>query len=273
MRINRLAAAATTGLLLGSLAACGGGDAEPAAESPPASASSPAEPESPAAESPGTGEAVDPEQLLDDMKAAIEEQQSAHLTMEVTGSSQQMSGEGDVSYAGDRTEMQLTMSNPDSAGTIEVRLVGQVMYISIPPMTPEGKFVELDLNDPNSPFGDLKGMTPGDPLQSFEAFDAGLQKVAYIGEEEVDGETLDHYLLTVDAKKAAEAQGQTFQPGMPEVVTYDLWLDEQNLMRRIELEQAQGSLVMTMSDWGEPVTVKAPPAADIMQMPQAPPAN
>lgn len=272
MRINRLLAAATATVLLGSIAACGGGETEPAAETSPAPATSASEPEG-AAGSPEAGESADPQQLLAEMKAAIEEQQSVHLSMEVTGSSQQMSGEGDVSYAGDSTAMQLTMSNPDGAGTMEMRLVDDVLYFSVPPMTPEGKFVKLDLNDPNSPFGDLGDAIAGDPLRTFDAFDAGLQKVAYIGEEQVDGETLDHYLFTVDARKAAEAQDKTFQPGTPEVITYDVWLDDQNLMRRVEFEQAEGSLVMTMSDWGKPVSVEAPPAADVMEMPQAPPSN
>jgi hypothetical protein len=273
-RTRRLIAAATTAFLFATLAACGGDDAEPAAEGETA-ASSPAPSESEPAEEPSepaAGEEVDAQQLLDDMKAAIEGQQSAHLTMELTGGSQQMSGEGDVSYAGDKTAMRLSMGNPEGAGTMEIRLIDKVLYISIPPMTPKGKFVQLDLNDPNSPFGDLSGAMTGDPLNTFDAFDAGLQKVAYLGEEEVGGETLHHYLLTVDAKKAAEAQGRTFQPG-PEVVTYDLWLDDQNLMRRIEFEQTRGSLVMTMSDWGEPVTVEAPPASDVMDMPSGPPAQ
>lgn len=280
MRINRLVATVTTTLLLATLAACGSD--EPAADQSSATSSPAEEPttevstaeEPEESEAPVQGEEVDPAALLDDMKAAVKEHESAHLTLETTGGAQGMSGEGDVSYAGDSTSMQMAVTMPQMGnGEMEMRLVDEIMYLAMPPMTPKGKFIKLDTNDPNSPFGDMSGMLSGDPLSSFEAFDAGLKKVEHVGQEDVDGEQLDHYVLTVDAAKAAEAQGQQLPSGAPETVTYDLWLDDQSLMRRIEFEQAGGGLVMTMSDWGKPVTVKAPPASDVMQMPQAPPAS
>jgi hypothetical protein len=271
-RTRRLVAATTTAFLFATLTACGG-DAEPAAEGE--SSSSPAaEPSVSDPAEPAEGEEIEPQQLVDDMKAAVAEQESAHISLEVSGSGQTMTGEGDVSYAGDGTAMQMTMQAPQmGSGTLEMRLVDNVMYLAIPPMTPKDKFIKMDLDDPNSPFGDLSGALTGDPLRTFDAFDAGLEKAEYVGEEEVDGETLDHYVLTVDAAKAAKAQGMQTQQGMPETITYDVWLDDQNLMRRLEFEQPQATLQMTTSDWGKPVTVEAPPASDIMEMPSAPPAQ
>ncbi len=82
----------------------------------------------------------------------------------------------------------------------------------------------------------------------------------------------------MDAKKAAKAQGQPYQQGMPETITYDMWIDGSDLMRRIEFDlgalggEAAGAdgMVMTMSDWGKPVSVKAPPANAIVEMPGPP---
>ena len=179
----------------------------------------------------------------------------------------QVSAEGDVSYAGDTTSMQLTMQSPEMGqGVIEVRMVDNVMYMSMPPMTPEGKFLRLDLNDPNSPLGSLGGVTQGDPLETFKAFDEGLRDVKYLGSEDVDGEEMDHYVLTVDGKAAAKAQGAP-AGSVPKELTYDLWLDENDLMRRVQYTMAGGGVTISMSDWGEPVTVKAPAKADIMEMP------
>jgi hypothetical protein len=276
MRVTRrLVAAATTTVLLGTLTACGGD--EPAADQDPAPTTTAAAPESEPAEGESedtaSGEEVDAEALLADMKAAVQEQKSAHITIELAGDAEGMSGEGDVSYAGKSTAMQMRMTLPQMGeGEMQMRLVDGVMYLAMPPMTPKGKFLRLDTSDPNSPFGDLSQMVPGDPLQSFEAFDAGLQKVEHVGQEDVDGEQLEHYVLTVDAKEAAKAQGMPDDPNMPETITYDLWLDDQNLMRRIEFQQMGGSLVMTMSDWGKQVTVNAPPANALMEMPSGPPA-
>jgi hypothetical protein len=136
-------------------------------------------------------------------------------------------------------------------------------------MTPEGKFLEFDTDDPNSPFGDLGGVTQGDPLATFDAFDEGLKDVRYLGPEDVDGEQMDHYVLTVDGKAAAKAQGAP-AGSVPRSLTYDLWLDEDDLMRRMEYSMQGGGVTLTMSDWGKPVTVEAPPRGAILQMPGMP---
>ena len=151
-------------------------------------------------------------------------------------------------------------------GAIEVRMVDGMLYMSMPPMTPEGKFLALDVNDPNSPFGNLGGVTQGDPMGTFKAFDEGLRDVKYLGSEDVDGEEMDHYVLTVDGKAAAKAQGSP-AGSVPDEITYDLWLDDDDLMRRIQYTMTGGGVTISMSDWGEPVTVKAPAKADIMEMP------
>ena len=54
---------------------------------------------------------------------------------------------------------------------------------------------------------------------------------------------------------------------VPKELTYDLWLDENDLMRRVQYTMAGGGVTISMSDWGEPVPVKAPAKADIMEMP------
>jgi hypothetical protein len=136
-------------------------------------------------------------------------------------------------------------------------------------MTPAGKFIKIDTKDPNGPFGSLGslgGITQGDPLATFDAFDAGLKKAVYVGSEDVGGEQMDHYVLTVDAAKAAKAQGAP-ATGPAGDITYDLWLDDQDLMRRMQLDTPQGGMTITTDHWGEPVTVKAPPASAIMSLP------
>ena len=273
MRVRRLVAAAATSVLLVGLTGCGGDDTT-AVSDDATTESSPSEPtetesesEEPSEEPEEQSGGYDAKELLAAMKAAVEENETSHLVMEMGGNGQSMTAEGDVSYAGDSTSMQLTMQSPEMGpGVIEMRMVDGVMYMSMPPMTPEGKFLKLDLNDPNSPLGSLGGVTQGDPLETFKAFDKGLRDVEYLGPEEVDGEEMDHYVLTVDGKAAAEAQGAP-AGSVPDELTYDLWLDDQDLMRRVQYTMAGGGVTISMSDWGEPVTVKAPAKADIMEMP------
>lgn len=271
MRLTRPLALAATSALLVAVSACGNtAEGEAASSGSPDTAAS----SSAASDDAGAPEGgYDAEELLAAMKAAVEKNESAHITMDMSGAGQpKTTAEGDVSYAGDSTAMQLSMQIPQAgADKVEMRLVDGVIYMAMPPMTPEGKFISFDTKDPNSPLGDLGGITKGDPLSTFDAFEAGLEKVEYVGEESVEGEDLDHYVLTVDAKKAAAAQGagaEAMPPGT-KTIEYDLWLDSEDLMRRMEFSQGAGSIVMTMSQWGEPVTVEAPPASAIMKMPGA----
>lgn len=271
MRGKRWIAGTAVAAVLSALGACGGGS-EPVDGQSPAAGTTSAEPTEEASESTEPTEAEEQpggygaEELIARMKAAFADAESAHLTM-VGGGAQGMSGEGDVSYAGDSSAMRLELQSPQTGGgTMEVRLVDGVVYIAMPPMTPEGKFIKLDTNDPNSPFGDLGGVLSGDPKQAFDAFDAGLKDATYVGEEDVEGEPMDHYVLTVDAKKASDAQGVPVPPGEDEV-TYDLWIDGDDLVRRMRFGTGTEGITLTMSDWGKPVSVEAPPASAIIQMP------
>lgn len=218
----------------------------------------------------GQGKGHTKQTLLPAMMAAVEEHRSAHFTMEMTGAAS-MSAEGDLVYRETGPELQMTMSGAGlGTGTIEMRLVDQMLYMTMPGITPDGKFVEIDPDAPGSPFAQMGGLAQLDPLSTFDAFEAGLRKVEHVGEETVGGEALQHYVLTVDLKKAAKAQGQPLAPmtGMPRDLAYELWLDDEDLMRRVEFGlMQQVSMVMEMSRWGERVTVEPPPRRDIVQPP------
>ncbi len=281
-RRRTLLAGGLAALLLTALTACGGDEpaeeTEPAAESatssPSESESEPAESEesdTPEASSGGLSE----DELVDAMASAMEDYGSAHIEMKSDGAAGKMDAEGDVSYGGDSPSMQMTMKMPalsSSGGDIEMRLLDGVMYMSMPPMTPAGKFMKIDTNDPNGPLGGMDGLSDQmDPRASLDAFKKGLEKLEYVGEEEVDGETMGHYVLTVDTEAALEANGGMAgsTQGVPKTITYDLWLDGDNLMRKMAFDLMDTKMTMTMSDWGKPVDVKAPPASAIVTQPGA----
>lgn len=277
MRVERLVAAAAAGVLLVGAGGCSGEDTTPVADDTGTASTAPSEVETSQDTEPVESEdpeeqagGYDAEELLAAMKAAVEEHESAHLEMQIAGGGQMvMDAEGDVTYEGDSTAMRLVMESSQFGSGLELRMIGSSMYLSMPPLTPKGKFLEFDLDDPDNPFGELGGIAQGDPLASFEAFDAGLEEATYLGREEVDGEEMDHYVLTVDGRAAAKAQGSP--PGsVPRTLTYDLWLDDQDLMRRMQSTLEGGGVTVTMSDWGKPVDVEAPPAGSIVEMPPMP---
>lgn len=213
----------------------------------------------------------DEQTLVPAMKEALEEQKTSHVTMTTSSGGQSFTAEGDLAFRGKTQDMVLTMDGTSfGAENIEVRMVDRVLYLAMPPMTPEGKFLEVRPDDKRSPMaGMLDQMGALDPRATFDAFEKGLREVTFVGEERVDGEELQHYRLTVDFREAAKAQGMPRTAGMPATIDYDMWLDDEALMRRVEMDVQQVSTQMEMADWGEPVTIEAPPRRDIVQAPQA----
>ena len=111
--------------------------------------------------------------------------------MKMSGGSA-MSAEGDVDYQGSNPEMQMTMKMPQmGAGTMEMRFVDGIVYMTMPQVTPRGKFLKIDPNDKSNPmsqnFGSLTEQM--DPLNSIKGMRAGVQDVEFVGAEEVAGRT------------------------------------------------------------------------------------
>jgi hypothetical protein len=258
-------ALAVSVLALG-VSGCAGSDDEASTASETPSGSTTADAGGDAA-APTGGDAVEPRTLLDRMRAAMGETTSARFTMEMTGGGQELTAEGAMSYAETGNEMDISMSLP-TGGEVRVVAADGELFASLPGRTPEGTFVRIDPEDPAmGPLADqVESM---DPLSSFDAFDAGLQEVTFVGEETVDGIEMERYRLEVDTAAAAEGQGEPSPAGVPETVVYDLWLDDEDHMRRMTFDLAGVEAVMTMSDWGEPVDVSAPPADKIVEVPSA----
>jgi len=159
---------------------------------------------------------------------------------------------------------------------------------------PHGKtWVEVDENalpaDASSPLGPL-GATgnPKDLLTSLTAIASSEQK---LGTGTVRGVPATEYQLNIDPAKTASklpaseraSVSKLFQSLGKATIPVDIWLDSQNLVRRVGLSlQLPGSstgglglsgnpqLAVTMDfyDYGAPVTVSAPPAAQVASMSQ-----
>jgi hypothetical protein len=273
LRPRTLRAAAAVPVLLVALAGCSGAETTSTSAEPSESTTA-AEPSEEAGasdtEAGDPGGAWDEETLVPAMKAALAEQETAHVTMTTSAGGQSFTAEGDLAFRGAQQDMRLTMDGAAlGAESVEVRLVDRVLYLAMPPMTPKGKFLEVRPEDKSSPMsGMLDQMGTLDPRETFGAFEKGLREVRFVGEESVDGEDLQHYRLTVDFQAAAKAQGMPRTQGMPKTLDYDMWLDDDALMRRIEMDVQQVRTEMEMADWGEPVSIEPPAAEDIVKTPQ-----
>lgn len=271
----RTALAALVAALLLLLPGCG---AEPDTAASPAGTTEPAETDE-GGDSTGEGdgadgEEIDPADFADEMMAGLEAATTARVTMSMDAGGQQFSADGQLDYTSEPPSVQMAMTMPAmSQEPMDVRLVDGVMYMNMGAMT-QGKFMAIDFNDPaNLPPG-MEGFTDQlDPLSGFGDFEKSISQVTFIGEEDLDGERVRHYELTVDTSKAAGFQGLPSGKGIPAEITYDYWVDDDALPRRMTTVMDAGkqsvSMDIEMSDWGKPVDITAPPAKDVFDPTQA----
>jgi hypothetical protein len=192
------------------------------------------------------------------------------MTMHMDAGGQVLHADGEVDYTTDPPQMAMTMESPAVAGqSIEMRLVDGVLYMNMGQMT-GNKFVSYDLSDAaNLPPGMDQLTSTMDPLAAFDSFEDGLESVVFKGDEDVDGEQLGHYEMKLDTSKVKQLQQLPTQAQMPEEIVYDVWLDDQNRMRKMNMDLDTGSAPVEMEielfDWDEPVDIAAPPAGEIVK--------
>jgi hypothetical protein len=164
--------------------------------------------------------------------------------------------------------MQATMSGAGMPGEMEIIMLDGIMYMTAPGQA--GKYMKLDLNDPKGPMAgmgmeQLTGQI--DMRELMKQFTPALTSVTSVGEEEVDGEELQRYEVTMDPSKIESMKGLAGN-GVQEI-TYDAWVDDDFVMRQMVMEMPEGlgSMTMKLFDLGTDAAIEAPPAANIVKSP------
>lgn len=144
--------------------------------------------------------------------------------------------------------------------TARIILVKETVYLSMPGVTPSGKYRKVPAD------GEI-GVTLDrtDPTKIFKALGPSLRSVKFAGPQTLDSEKLECYEATVDTAMALSLQGQPVPKGIPKTATYTMWLDSARRPRYISFEFAQFAMSMTMSGFDKPVVIKAPPASTIVR--------
>jgi len=262
-----VAAAALAPLLVAGLAACGDDDSgSQAKDSTPAAA---------VLTGLQKGDEVDPGDFVDTISDGVKASTTAHMTMKVgLGSMGELSGEGDLDYTADPPEVAMTMDLPMAAGAkTDVRYVDGIFYMSLGDLS-GGKFWKLDPSDTDGPLGDMGGMLDQvDPLGNLKKVEPAIDTVTYVGDEDVDGQSLDHYEMTIDPAEYAKAMDlpAEVKTQLPDELTYDIWLDGEDRLSKMHMDLpvagTESSIDVTASDWGKSVTIEAPSADDVTEMP------
>jgi hypothetical protein len=212
------------------------------------------------------------------------------MTMDL-GSFAELMGGLASSLGGGQAPTELT---DPSKWKLEMRMDGNVAHMRVPFLTselPDGKeWVRLDLAKAAQLRGmdlaDMQSFAKGsDPRATLDYLRSISGELTDLGTEDVRGVPTTHYFAAVDWQKAlaraARDAGQegflTQLQGMPAAVAsvpVDVWVDADNLVRRMTMgfsfgtagqpEQAKASIDMELFDYGSPVNVEAPPAADVV---------
>ncbi|MGH3505635.1 MAG: LppX_LprAFG lipoprotein [Nocardioidaceae bacterium] len=232
----------------------------------------------------GTAEGVAADLSKDNFAAelsdATTQQHSTHLEGEVSFQGQTMTMSGDLTIAQELAdvEAQLEMQVP-TQGVLEMRIVDSVFYMRGAGLSTEsGKpWARIDMSDPTNPLAGFYSqlMSYTNPVDQTEMFRA-VTDLENKGEESVDGVDTTHYEITVELRKALKETGLYEDLGakaagiaseLPEDVTHDVWVaTDTALIVRMSVDLAGASLDMHFSDWGEDVSVEAPPASQVSDL-------
>jgi hypothetical protein len=213
----------------------------------------------------------------------------AQMTMDLSSFAKLMSGVAGA--LGGNAPDELTDA---SKWKLEMRVDGTDAYMRMPfleSQLPSGKeWVQVDLAKAAAlrgvDLGEIQSFAKGsDPRETLDYLRSIAGKLTRIGTEDVRGVSTAHYFAAVDWQKAlARAAKKSGQQGflaqlqsMPTAVAsvpVDVWVDEANLVRRMKLsfvftspgqsQQAKAAMEMELFDYGEPVTVEAPRASDVV---------
>lgn len=247
---------------MASLTACGSSTS--AANSPSLSASVPT--------APTAGTILTSEQVKSLFKAAGANLTSAHETMKISTSASDITAEADVAKVAGGLTMQMTMTVPQ-LGAMQARLVDHGFYIKMNLPQLGGKWIKIDLSNKNSALGQMLGsLTSMSPAQMFDQFSGGLLGGTFIGTDAIG----DHYLTDVNTSAALKhlppgmAGNSLIEKGMkslPATLKINIWLKAGQLQQLVEDMGATGTVTVTLSNYGEAVTVVAPPTSEVTSVP------
>jgi LppX_LprAFG lipoprotein len=218
---------------------------------------------------PAPGDELTAEEFAEVYRAALDQATTTHVTISSTGSTG-ISAEGDVDYGADPVRAALTAKVSQLGGEVELRLVDNVLYLRLPMLSE--KFVEVDLDGAGSELGGM--MTgPLDPTLLLGLLETSTS-ATYVGPEDVSGEQLDHYTVEVDPGALADQipQAADLAQRLPDPVAFDVWFDDAGLLRTMAVDTGDtaGVVEVGFADWGQDVSVEAPPSDQVTSMPGLP---
>jgi hypothetical protein len=207
------------------------------------------------------------------------------MSMSIPGAGA-LSATGDIKFAGTKSAVRMTMDVP-SVGSMQMVVVDGTFYLKLPSGLAglmggadsglgDKPWIKLDLGSSDALTRSL-GSTADfanqvDPAQMINQIKSAgtITKVTH---ETLDGQPTTHYLISVDVSKLAGEEKQSVAGLGLTTLPFDIWVNSDNLPVRIITKvgyadpvsgsSQQVAITVNYTNWGEPVTVAAPPADQV----------
>lgn len=192
---------------------------------------------------------------------------SAHVSMSTAGT---VTSEGDMQLAADPSKISMAMTMQLPTGQAETRIVEGVMFMNLGEIS-QNKFVDLSQSAMKDQFaGSVNQINPEMQLKSFAAAVESFK--AEPGTEQIDGVEVTQVSLTLNTEKLfsanplTQAQAGELAAMVGPSIEYVMYVGADDLPRRISIPAMGPSAAMEMnySAWGEPVTIEAPAADQLV---------
>ncbi|HSV39853.1 MAG TPA: hypothetical protein VLI04_13935 [Nocardioidaceae bacterium] len=228
----------------------------------PTETSTPAPPTPPVTPGPLTKAEVD--DLAMRMTEALEQARTGHATVAMGA----ISLDGDFRYLGAapeaRSEMSATMGG-FGPYTFHVIAFADRVYLSLDGLMPAGKYFKSESSDPVAGSASSQ-LVKLDPNVLPTTLRDAASKLRLVGVEDLYGEPVVHYRSQTSLAAVAELLGDDAAAASG-VVAYDLWLDPDALVRKVELKVGKTYFTAEYSDWGKQVRIREPRPRDLVASP------
>jgi hypothetical protein len=177
-----------------------------------------------------------------------------------------LTGQGDADTSGAQPASRSTITSP--AGKVESIAKDGLIYVKAPGLGTKKQWLKIDPTD-KSGIGALAGKLGGnaDPGKLLAAL-RQPRKFKATGEQDVHGVPTIHYVISVDSGKVFAALGfpkkLAASAKLPKTFDYQMWVDADHrpirVVQTLDINKQKTTTNITFSKYGEPVTIKAPPA-------------
>lgn len=209
------------------------------------------------------GDAIGVEEFAEVVRAGQETVTTAAVDVRMDSDGEGSAGDGILDLTGDRDALHLSLSDVASSGRAEIYMIDGTVFRNEDASSSD-KFIQLD---PELHEG-LSVYALFHPYQLTDVFLDHLIAVEHRGGEEIEGTTVEHYLLTVDPDAMLAVLGPLAQGGdAMKSMQQHIWLDADARMVQSRTEMAGNGDSMTiewsLSDFGGPEAVEPPPASQV----------